>query len=341
MQSYAIAAIAKRVHYNPPLAPPGEPGYTRAMSLSTLALLLLAPALTQARTWTVSANGKGDAKSFYDFAPEQLRPGDVVVVKPGKYDQQLQAANGVEYRALGKVIVEGIAVDNVSGAKIRGFTLDGEGQRDSGMTVNNSQRIEISACRLSGFFEALSLSGSEGVTIREMRLEDNDHSLMVINSKNVVIERSLIGRRPRPAEQDNAGAFGVDISGSDRVTLDHNTLVRNTGTAIAARNATRLALTNNIIAGNGWGIFFQGVKQPRLDRNLFNGNTNGDEMPPEDPEQVPALKSGGVQLFEPAGFADSKKGDWRLRPDARSAKAGTRGSYLGAFPPLPDPNDSR
>jgi parallel beta-helix repeat protein len=302
-----------------------------------IGIILSSPAI-RAKTWIVDQRAKNGIKRFADLDQDKFKPGDIVIVEAGVYKETLTAISGVEFRARGSVQVEKIDIFSVTGAKIRGFRLDGEGTRDTGISIDDSQNVLVADCRLSGFFEAVSVSGARNLTLRGMLLEDNDHTIMIMQSKNVRVERSLIGRRPRPLKQDNAGAFGLEIDSSENIVVDHNTIVRNTHTAFAARESKRITLTNNIIAFNGWGLYFVNTKSPRLVRNLFYGNRKGNEVPPESRNDVPVLIR-GLHFYHHPGFLDADKGDWRLRRNADSAFADSEGSHLGAFAPPPDPRE--
>ncbi len=204
-------------------------GLLAAAAIAWLARGLWAPApvVLSPRTLEVS---QGGTYSTIAQAMAEARPGDTVLVRIGEYREQVRLKTGVTLRSLvpreailRAALMSGgpaIVADDVRDARVSGFWIDANAPLplSAGIVLNNSP-VEIDDNEISG--------AGIGVEIRG------------------AASPSLVGNAVR-----DCLAEGVLISGSSTPWLSHNSILRNKGAGIAARDGARPVLAGNVIEGN-------------------------------------------------------------------------------------------
>ena len=325
----------------------------RSMFLLFLGLFLL-PTAADARTWLVSKKDPRGVKSFYQIDFDRLKPGDTVVVRTGVYKESLQAVTGVRYLARGKVYIDEILIENTFGVTIDGFRLDGDGRsKPTGISVVDSKSIKILNCRLRDYQEAISISRSSTIKIDKTLVEDSERGICLYLANYVTITRSMIAQKPPQVrvtrnfdpvvgpdpEKDENNNYGIEVSGGNRITIDHNTFLFNGAVGANLSGLAYLKFTNNILAFNGWGLAIEAPGKHIVENNLFYKNVYGDGKPPA-MQGLPMPLDGGDNFFFDPLFVSEEKADWRLQHKSLAKDKDQDGSYIGAFAPLPPPHDA-
>jgi PPM family protein phosphatase len=204
-------------------------GLLAALAIAWFARGLWAPApvVLSPRTLEVSPGG---TYSTIAQAMAEARPGDTVMVRIGEYREQVRLKNGVTLKSMvpREAILRAaplsggpaIVADDVQGARVSGFWIDGKAPLllSAGIVLNNAT-VEIDDTEISG--------AGVGVEIRG------------------TASPSLVGNAIH-----DCLAEGVLISGPSTPWLSHNSILRNKGAGIAAHDGARPILAGNVIEGN-------------------------------------------------------------------------------------------
>lgn len=173
----------------------------------------------------VLATGSGQEFSTIGQALSQARPGDTVEVLPGEYREQVPLKNGVAVRSrvpreavlLPSPMSDSPAVvaDDVLDARISGFLIHGNEQAplSAGIVLNNSN-VEIQNMEVTGAVHGIEMHGGSP---------------------------ALIGNSVH-----DCTAEGILVTGAATPWIWHNSIRRNKGAGVAAREGARPALKDNV-----------------------------------------------------------------------------------------------
>jgi parallel beta-helix repeat protein len=268
-------------------------------------------------------------------AVEELRPGDVVLVRSGTYAENVDIARGgtgaepVTVRAFPgeQPLLTGrlkVAADHV---RVSGLIVEGRTPTNptdvavyvSGAVDVQLIRNEIRRAGQSGIFVG---DGSSRTQIVSNWIHDNgrnallDHGIYVENAADTLVANNVVG--------SNVG-YGIQLyPDADDSVVTQNTVVRNgrSGVIVGGEETTsdRNSIENNIVSFNGeQGIrtFWGGPvgRDNVAANNLVYGN-------PEGIVSGQGLVVSGT-LTEHPGFVDAPRGDYRLTNDSPAVDRAT------------------
>jgi hypothetical protein len=142
-------------------------------------------------------------------------------------------------------------ITNIFGVNISGVT---GGQFSNSIITNYADGIHVD-------------NNSDGITIRDITLQQNNTGIRLNNSSNSLIQATLI------ASGSNSGI--VVGSGSKNLTFTDNTISNNKQNGILTEpNSSQINITNNTLIGNTNGIVLNGTKA-LVRQNDITFNTTG------------------------------------------------------------------
>jgi len=236
--------------------------------LSVLWFSYLAPRLQRTVTVppAVYTVGPGAALSTIAEGMQAANPGDTVEVLPGEYREQVRLKGGVTLRSRvprGAILraaplAEGPAVlaGNVTGARFSGFRILAGDQMP--------------------LVEGILLVNSE-VEVDDVEIERVGIGIEVRGAASPLLQASAI---------HDCSAEGILISGPSSPWIVHNSLQRNKGAGLAARDGARPSLWGNVFEKNRLELPPDVPLGPVRDHNFFVGQAPGPPARPQ-PHEAP------------------------------------------------------
>ncbi|MBM3465436.1 MAG: DUF1565 domain-containing protein, partial [Armatimonadetes bacterium] len=205
------------------------------------------------RVWRVDLLGRGDFVRISD-AVGAARPGDVIEVGPGTYQESLRVDEQLVIKGAGAKLTRVVSavnrpvleISSSDGTWVEGMTLEYNGARPNcAVWVKNSKAI-VQGCAIHG----ATLSGVEfgAQSSGEIRCNDisgNHQTGIFIHSRSTV------------------GIFGNHIH-------DNGLATRTAG--IEVREQSHLAIEGNLIGNNGIALYIHGSSNPTVRGNTIVAN---------------------------------------------------------------------
>jgi parallel beta-helix repeat protein len=268
-------------------------------------------------------------------AVEELRPGDVVLVRAGTYPENVDVTRGgtgaapVTVRASPgeEPLLTGRLKIGADHVRVSGLVIEGRtptNPRDVAVYVSGAVdvqlvRNEIRRAGQSGIFVG---DGSSRTQIVSNWIHDNgrnellDHGIYVEDAADTLIANNVVGA--------NVG-YGIQLyPDADDSVVTQNTVVRNgrSGVIVGGEETTsdRNSIENNIVSFNreqGIRTFWGGP--------VGRGNVAANNLVYGNPEGFVAGQGLAVSgtLTEHPGFVDAPRGDYRLSSDSPAVDAAT------------------
>ncbi|AAM05420.1 cell surface protein [Methanosarcina acetivorans C2A] len=190
----------------------GEPGYDNVFGYGLVdALKLHEQASAEPSTFTVKTDGKGDFSSISD-AINSSRPGDTILVYPGKYRENvdvrwalnISSASGKSADTVLEAKNSGEPVIHVAAntAKISGFGISGSGETDgsgengeaggAGIYLESTATCTLANNKVSGCSQGVLLEDSSDNTLTENNISNNAEGLRLTDSfRNRILENEF------------------------------------------------------------------------------------------------------------------------------------------------------
>ena len=235
------------------------------------------PARTERRTITVAADGSGDVKTTYG-AVLKSRPGDIVLLKSGEYQELYVWWNGLSVAPAepgARVSVTRITIDGASDVSVKGLSIVGTaaGGSQDGISITKAARVTIRDCKIQGFSLGVNVSGSTDVALEGNMITGNIGGIAIRNQSMAKIARNLIkGNAVTRPQQGYAFSGGIQVSYS-KAEISNNTIIENRvspdvfvkaiddssgysvpGVGLYISNYAEAVIYNNIIAFNNVGF---------------------------------------------------------------------------------------
>ena len=308
--------------------------------------------ISSGETWVVALDGTGQFMSIQE-AIDQSHSGDTIIIKPGKYAEDVTVHSKERLKVIGagikKVFIAGL--NRVGTLHIGKWPYGATNVEFSGMTIQQHGGLGV------GIF-----NGS-GVTLRDIHVNGLIFGQQV---QNVRIENCIVGGSETTgmAFADSEATLvrnfihdndhGVSIGGTSKVKLTHNVITRSLFEAVLVGDKGQTSLVQNTLVKNGGGVRFKDESLGEIRRNIISDSKVGIAYLSETNitrshnafhnngahEQVNGMtrpaksaKSPTTDLYIEPRFVGPDRGDFRLRND--SPLLGIGGfAYIGALEPI-------
>jgi nitrous oxidase accessory protein len=175
-----------------------------------------------------------------------------------------------------KDVLFGIYLREARGSIVRRSTIRGrpaarEGDRGDGITLYNSPGTLVEDNVIIGVRDGIYFSYSDSALVRGNRVEQMRFGLHYMFSHENRFERNVFRH----------GAAGAVIMNSRGIAVEHNVFAWNTGSrsyGLLLQTATAPVVRENLIVGNGIGVFFDNVIGGRFEENLVAANWLGMQL---------------------------------------------------------------
>lgn len=260
-------------------------------------------------------------------AVNSAKPGDTVLVGPGKYKGNIKLKEAIILQGAGadSTVIEGdgnsSVIEGAKGAVVEGFTITGSGKKgtigvtmDAGIICNNAP-MTIANNRITGNNSGLNLYYSPSNVINNEISGSAVYGIYLAYSDSLVSNNVITGSK----------SHGIYNSYSNPEIIN-NTIASNfTGifSEVSRVVVKNNVITNNTDAGIRWAEFIgsQYRAEPLLSYNLAWGNG----------EDFINVKPGTGDIVKDPLFAGAGKKDFRLKAGSPAMKAGEGGADMGAF----------
>ena len=254
-------------------------------SSDKLGLLIQPPPAAAPQTIKVSSDGTGDCKSI-DGALLRSRPGDTILIKPGKYSSTIVQRNNLTLTAFDQQnppVLTGVSFAYVTGAKIKDLIISPENPAqlvavNPGIRIDSANQITIANCQIRSFNYGIAIySNASTVIILDANIITGNWAGIYMQdpASDVKISHNLICK--------NYGVGGIYVDGL--VQIINNTIIENRvsndnfnnqlysskgktvlGAGITIRGGNAM-IYNNIIAFNNVGCLVSPFAQATLEYN--------------------------------------------------------------------------
>ncbi len=132
----------------------------------------------------------------------------------------------------------------------------------SGVNIRNSEFVTVENNTIEGFaFSGINIESSHDLQIEKNVLRENSVNVRSFSNVGVLLTRNEL--------LDNAQT-NVSMNGGTRVALENNILAGNGGTAIWMMNVEQSRILHNTIVNHTYGISFSSPGQPSFHARVFN-----------------------------------------------------------------------
>lgn len=198
----------------------------------------------------VARDGSGDYTKLEQVPKELLKENDVVIVRPGHYNEKLSVNGKIKYMAEGEVVVRQMEI--YGGGEVSGFIVDA---RD----INQWAR-----------FSAVVLGG----TLKNSKIRNARNTRADSPYKGVASAIELSGGVLSNCEIENSD-IGIRLRDNSAGTVANNLIKNNDSGIVVENNAGAVVIKNNTVVFNGSGIDVGGKVQ--VTDNIFAFNNQEDK----------------------------------------------------------------
>ncbi|NOY87350.1 MAG: PDZ domain-containing protein [Deltaproteobacteria bacterium] len=229
------------------------------------------------RTIKVSPDGSGDCRTITG-AMLSARPGDTILLSRapgpgGVYGPFHVFLDNLTVRSedlANRAVLQQILLKGLTGVKLSGLDFRGSPQGSwPGVHINNCNRVTVENCTFSGYFRAVGIRASQGVSVTGSRMKKNAQGIVASQTDFKINGNLIVG-----AQSGGHDKQGIWISGS-RGTVSNNTILyykvgtetfinglKNsryniTGVGIYVGQGSNVSIENNIVYDNSAGIYVQ------------------------------------------------------------------------------------
>jgi nitrous oxidase accessory protein len=239
--------------------------------------LIIIPGTTLADTITVKANG-GDYSTIQQ-AVDRAKDGDMILVSPGNYKENLDVNRSLTIRSESGKAEDTVIEANISRKHV--FYVAADFVQISGFTVIGASSVgragvyldRVQGCNVTGnvFSEnelGILLEDSHGNTLENNNASNNMLSGIVLKNSG---SNTLSGNSAL-----NNELFGIVLAGSDNNDLENNTALGNGIFGIVLKESGNNTLGSNTASGNGvFGILLDSSNNSLLNYNIANSQDGG------------------------------------------------------------------
>jgi nitrous oxidase accessory protein len=173
-------------------------------------------------------------------------------------------------------VLFGVVLEHVRGATLRRLDIEGpagarESERGDGILLYDSRALLVASSRIAHMRDGIYFSYSDSVQVRDNRVSQVRFGLHYMFSHQNVFAHNVF--------TDNAA--GAVIMNSRGVAVTDNVFAWNAGSrsyGLVLQTATDPVVRDNVIVGNGIGVFFDNVVRGEFRGNLVAGNWLGLEL---------------------------------------------------------------
>jgi nitrous oxidase accessory protein len=170
----------------------------------------------------------------------------------------------------------GVVLEHARGAVLRGLDIEGtpdrrESERGDGILLYDSRALLVASSRIAFMRDGIYFSYSDSVEVRDNRVSHVRFGLHYMFSHQNVFAHNVFS--------DNAA--GAVIMNSRGVVVTDNVFAWNAGSrsyGLVLQTATDPLVRDNVLVGNGIGVFFDNVVRGDFRGNLVAGNWLGLEL---------------------------------------------------------------
>jgi nitrous oxidase accessory protein len=173
-------------------------------------------------------------------------------------------------------VLFGVVLEHVRGATLRDLDIEGphegrESDRGDGILLYDSRALLVASCRIAYMRDGIYFSYSDSVQVRDNRVSRVRFGLHYMFSHQNLFAHNVF--------TDNAA--GAVIMNSRGVAVTDNVFAWNAGSrsyGLVLQTATDPVVRDNVVVGNGIGVFFDNVVRGDFRGNLVAGNWLGLEL---------------------------------------------------------------
>ena len=308
--------------------------------------------ISSGATWVVALDGTGQFMSIQE-AIDQSHSGDTIIIKPGKYAEDVTVHSKERLKVIGagikKVFIAGLNrvgtlhigkwPYGATNVEISGMTIQQHGGlgvgifNGSGVTLRDIhvnglifgqqvQNVRIENCIVGGSeTTGMAFADSEATLVRNF-IHDNDHGVSIGGTSKVKLTHNVITRSLFEA---------VLVGDKGQTSLVQNTLVKNGG-GVRFKDESLGEIRGNIISDSKVGIAYLSETNITRSHNAFHNNGAHEQINGMTPPAKSA-KSSTTDLYIEPRFVGPDSGDFRLRNDSPLLDIGGF-AYIGALEPF-------
>ncbi len=255
------------------------------------------------KTWVVDKSGQGD---FYDIqnAIDAAEDGDLIRVMSGTFQEHLLVNKSVMLVGENKssCIIDGngtgtVVTVNADSAFISGFTVQGSGEDQEGVILNQSSGDRILGNIIVSNYYGVWLNSAERNVIRDNYVQGNVWGIYLQDSGNNTIEDNNVSDNSRR---------GLHLGVSDGNTVVENAVINNFE-GIYLEFSSGNSLRNNSLTENAYGFGVLGSQLPDFIQNIDTSNridgepiyywvNQRDRLVPPDASCIAVVNSTGITV---------------------------------------------
>ena len=225
---------------------------------------------SEPRTFKVAADGGGDVRSL-PGALLKARPGDTILLAPGKYDGVSVLLDNVTIRSevpSKKAVLGLLMVVGASEVKVADLEFVGDANGKGGISIWKGEGNTVERCTVRGCSQGITVANSRGATIRGNRVEKNGLGIYLVDS-DFDASGNLVLANTRPGGRST----GILIENSSGTVTNNTVLYQKVPFDQVAYYGGRYAM--GFDATKGVGIHFSGNSNVSIESNIVCENNVG------------------------------------------------------------------
>ncbi len=200
---------------------------------------------------------------------------DIVQALPGIYEENIELVSdlmvlgsGAEATTITASSGNIVTANNVHNISLSGFTIDGQGSADNGVTITGNSTVNISSNHIVNAKTGIFCTDSSAPLIENNTIAENIvHGIHCRGTTTAAIQENLI--------RNNNGEATIMCHDSASPTIHKNTVTENKIYGIMVSNSSTPTITENYISKNNSGIWFRDKSVAKLYHNTIELNQGG------------------------------------------------------------------